>query len=429
MNFREALQYLGGLVDYERLTGYRPAALDPDGLRRYLARRGHPDRRYRVLHVAGTKGKGSTAVMAASVLRAAGYRVGLFTSPHLHSVTERVMIDLRPLAEDRFAAGIDRLRSAWAEPTYFEALAGLALEAFAAAGVDFAVVEAGLGGRHDATNALKPDVCALSPISLDHVAVLGDTVQAVAAEKAGIIKPGAPVVSAPQRPGALEVIARAAEAAGVSLQVVGRDYLVERKGDRFDIAGPAGTYRGLFVPLPGAHQTENAALAVAAVEAALAKAGSSLEPERLAEAVRRGLAGVRWPGRFEVIPGRPSIVLDGAHNADSAARLREALGLVAHRRLVLVFGAGREKDVAGMFDELAPQSNLVVLTSSGHPRAASPRELAAHLEPFPVSRLEVAAPALALQAARDNSAPEDLILVTGSLHLVARVREVLGLPW
>lgn len=392
------------------------STLEPLGMRfglerveRALAALGHPERAFPILQVAGTNGKGSTCAMAAAALRAAGHRTGLYVSPHLVRFNERIQVDGLPIDDAALGAATEEIRRScpWHEGgapedrlTYFEFATLLAFLHFARARVDVAVVEVGLGGRLDATSAATPRVAAVARIGLDHVQLLGDTIEAIAREKAGIFKPGVPaVVHASQPDGALETLR--AEAA--------------RRGAPFHVAaaawdGPIG--------LPGPHQRGNAALAAAAL-GLLDAAGVGVGREAIAE----GIATARWPGRLEVVDG---VLLDGAHNPDGAAALAAALGTLHPGRPVeLVFGVLADKDHRGMIEALGPFIRRFHLVAPGSPRARPPadyRELAARHAPADVHASVEEAIACARRAAGDGA----LVCVAGSLYLVGAAREALG---
>ena len=445
LTYTEALAYLYSFADYERgvaiTTG--PAQFNLERTVALLEVLGNPQRRFASVLVAGTKGKGSTAAMIQSILRAAGLVVGLYSQPHLHTYRERVRVGDRLIAPDELAAQLCAMRGAVEEThrrlpelghlTTYEIGTALAFQHFAREAVDLAVLEVGLGGRLDATNVVHPLVSVITSISLDHTRILGDTIPLIAREKAGIIKEGGVVVAAPQVPEAQEVIEGVAAAKRARLVVAdwGRIRLEgqgepagagERGTYRFALRGELATYDGLEAGLRGAHQLVNAAAAVMAVEE-LARQGYSVGPAQ----VRQGLSGVRWPGRLEVLGHSPLIVADGAHNADSAARLREALhDCFEFRRLLLVLGTSIDKDIPGMARELGPCADSVFICRSQHPRAADPAVLAEALAPYGVRLSICGSVGHALSAARAASGPADAILATGSLFVVAEAREAMG---
>ncbi|HET7826886.1 MAG TPA: cyanophycin synthetase [Anaeromyxobacter sp.] len=370
---------------------------------------GHPERGYAVLHVAGTNGKGSACAMAAAALSAAGHRVGLYTSPHLVSFSERIQVDGAPIDDASLAGVIDDVRRAcpWHEAggeadrlTYFEFATLAGLLHFARRDVDVAVVEVGLGGRFDATNVVVPRVTAIARIGLDHTQLLGDTVEQIAFEKGGIFKPGVPAVAhAHQPPGALETLR--AEAL--------------RKGAPFSVA-PA-SYEGP-VALAGPHQRGNAALAAAALRA-LARAGVAVSDE----AIARGIATARWPGRLEELGG---VLLDGAHNPDGAAALATALrALHPGRPVELVFGVLSDKDHAGMIAALAGAVRSFHTVAPATPRARAAEEVRALAAARGAAADVHGSLAEALACARRAAADGALVCVAGSLYLVGEARSLL----
>ena len=337
LTWDDALQFLYHFTDYERMAKPRDTATSIFGLARMnqlLDLLGNPQHSLRVVHVAGTKGKGSTAAMTAAILQQAGASVGLYTSPHVLSVRERIIVDGLWIPEHRLTAHVNRMHPYLRDslktrekytPTFFEIFTAAALLDFVAQRVDYAVLEVGLGGRLDATNVVSPLVCAITPVSFDHTDKLGDTLAQIAGEKAGILKRRVPAVVAPQQPEALEAIRRRARALDAPLRLVGRDVALTCQGEGFEVATARRRYPGLRVALLGSHQRTNAAAAVALAEQALAATGRPLSPEP----VRRALASLRWRARIETVATRPTVVVDGAHNVASArvlvATLAEAL--------------------------------------------------------------------------------------------------------
>lgn len=422
--YQEALDWLYSFVDFsaQRKVKYSPETFDLGRMRALMALLGNPQDRYRTLHLAGTKGKGSVSAMCASVLKAAGYRTGFYTSPHLQDFRERIQLNGEYISEADLVAIVRRLQELVPQVpgiTTFELNTALAFEYFARQAVDVAVIEVGLGGRLDATNVITPLVSVITSLSYDHMDLLGNTLTLIAGEKAGIIKPNVPVVSAPQQPEALETLERVAAERAAPLTVVGRDVLFQPlthslDGQTFQINGET-----LSLPLLGAHQVENAAVAYAALQALNVFLPIS------AEAIRTGLAAVRWPGRFEILHRQPYLVVDGAHNADSAQRLAAALAdYFPQRRVHLIFGASADKDIAGMLAALLPQVNSVICTQAVHPRALEPEQLAAQVATLrPAAEVEcVPAVQPALARALALAAPEDVILACGSLFIVAEVQ-------
>ena len=426
--YARTLREIFAHVDYSRNRQhpYNAETYNLDRMWALMELLGNPQDAFPSIHIAGSKGKGSTSAMTSSILQAAGRRTGLYTSPHLHTFRERMRIDGAFISREQLIALWEELKpviAALPRTTTFEIITALAFMHFARSSVDWAVIEVGLGGRLDATNVITPKACAITALSLEHTDLLGDTIVAIAGEKAGVIKPGAPVVTGPQPPDAMAVIEEAAEDAGAPLIRVGTDWrweILERSphGLRLDIYGPHSTIREAFVPLAGEHQAVNATLAVALLDA--------LDELSLSEeTIRQGLARTYWPGRLETLHRRPTILLDSAHNRDSATRLRNALHIFPRRGLILLFGASADKDIAGMLQALGEEADAIILTRSFHPRAADPQRLyAVARDLFPDKDLYVTPDAHpGLEKALSLAAEEDLVLVAGSIFVVAAVRE------
>jgi dihydrofolate synthase/folylpolyglutamate synthase len=405
----------------------------------------HPQRHWPAVHVAGTNGKGSTTAMIASIFRAAGYRVGQYTSPHLHAVNERMRVDGAPIPAARLAELADELQAVMRRiglreaanqrtpqpvtdlPTYFECTTAIAFTYFAREGVDWAVVETGLGGRFDATNVVASRATVLTPIDYDHVDYLGASLTSIAWEKAGIVKPGVPAVVAPQPPEAEAVIDEEARRHGAPLIRWNRHFSVEPEAmdengaQRFTYRDRQWTLTSLICPLLGRHQLLNAAAAIAAVSA-LRNGGVRIE-ER---AVRDGLASVRWEGRLEVLRERPRLLLDGAHNPAAARALAAFLAEEKQRlggRVTLVFGIMRDKAVAEVIAALRPVVDRWIATAPSTPRALPAEEAAAVIEAAGGAVTTAFDPARAVAETLPTLSPEDLCCVTGSLYTVAAVRE------
>jgi dihydrofolate synthase/folylpolyglutamate synthase len=402
--------------------------LNLNRMRAVLARAGDPHLGLRCVHIAGTKGKGSTAAMTASILRASGRRVGLFTSPHLVDFRERIRIDDTLIPAETIAALVDELRphieamrnEPDGPPTFFEAIALIAFLWFAQEGVDIAVLETGMGGRLDATNVVEPLAAGITTLAMDHMTELGDTLAAIAGEKAGIIKPGRPVVSAPQAPEAATVIAHVAAEHGSPLIRVGDEIRIEpsslipASGQRFTVIGRGGRYADLACPLLGAHQQINAAVAIGLAEC-LAERGEPIT----AATIRAGIAGVVWPGRLQVLRERPLLLLDGAHDPASIDALLAALAdHFPGRPVRFVVGFARDKDWPQMLRQLAPHAAELVLTASTNPRAVAPADLATKAIPLNVRLSVIADLPAALDDTLAHAAPEEVVCVTGSLYVV-----------
>ncbi len=434
-SYRQALDYLNSFIDYEKGMphAYSPAAFNLERTERLLAGLGQPQRRFPSLLIAGTKGKGSTAAFLESILRSSGRRTGLYTSPHLHSWRERIQVNRQPIAKADVVAGIERLRPLVEEmgrggeqgpPTYYEISTALALAYLADQGVDVAVLEVGLGGRLDATNVVTPLLSIITTIGYDHMEILGSALGQIAGEKAGIVKAGGWAISAVQQDEAMAVIEAACRRERARLWLAAEEAVQQLLPEK---AGPwpypLSPEKG-WLALRGAFQEGNARVAMAVVEA-LNQQGWAISRQ----AVRQGLRTTRWPGRLEVVGSRPTLVLDGAHNVDSARVLRQALfEELSFRRLILVVGFSRGHDAASFAREIGPSAAHVVVTVSRHPRAAPAEAVAAAFQPFVQGPVEVVAGvSAALARARELAGPEDLICVTGSLFPVAEVREELGL--
>jgi dihydrofolate synthase/folylpolyglutamate synthase len=421
---------------------------DLDRIRDLLDLLGEPQRGFPSIHITGTNGKTTTARMIDALLREFGIRTGRYTSPHLRRVTERIAIDGAPIDDDTFAAVYDDIApylefvdSRHRDPmTFFEVLTGMAFAAFADAPVDVAVIEVGLGGRWDATNVVDAPVAVVTPIGLDHMQYLGDTVEAIAGEKADIVHPGAILVSGPQPPGAERVLEARVAAVGATQVRAGADFGVRARsvavgGQVLDLQGLGGEYDEVFLPLYGAHQAGNAATALAAVEAFLGLRGGPAEGRGPldVEVVRAAFASVTSPGRMEVVRRSPTIVLDGAHNPAGAFALAAALEeSFTFERLFAVVAVLDDKDAAGLLGALEPVVTGVVVTTNSSPRALPADALArVAVEVFGDARVEVAG---RLDDAIDAAVAEvetELIggggvLVTGSIVTVGDARALLA---
>jgi len=418
MTYQESLDYLTSLGRFGIKLGLeRTEAL--------LHELGDPQDLFEGVLVAGTNGKGSVCAMVASVLQAAGYRVGLMPKPHLISYTERIQVDQRPIAEDDFAAlltelqpSINKVAADLGPPTEFEILTSAALFYFARAGIDLLVCEVGLGGRLDSTNVLDLGVSVITNIALDHTQYLGSTLEAIAAEKAGILKPDSIAITGAEPP-ALAVIEAAAQQQEIPLLRLGREIELvatdkEWAGVQATVTTPASTYRDLRIPLLGLHQADNAALAVAAIDA-LRSRGWEISDG----AMRDGLARTRWPGRLEVLDRNPIVLVDGAHNPAGLERsLATVQKLAKDRPLVIVFGAMKDKDLPSMLAQLRATGAAVIFSAIDWHRAAAPGDLAKQFgTPADVADSSTEA----LDRARERATSSGMVLVCGSLYLVGEV--------
>ena len=434
MDYRSALKYILGFTNYEKSLKelYSPGKVDLERVRELLRRLGSPEERMAIVHVAGTKGKGSTSAMIAAVMQKAGCRVGLFTSPHLHTFRERVRVDGEPIPAEDFGSYVSKVRphieiiNATGEHgpiTTFEALTAMALLYFAECGVELLVLEVGVGGRLDATNVVTPEVSVITSISRDHTELLGDTLPLIAGEKAGIIKPGVPVVVAPQVPEVEEVMAsvareRGSELVSVGRQVVWRPLEHDTTGQSLLVRDSESEIR-ITMPLLGDHQQENAATAVAALGVLRRKGWPIGDSD-----IRDGFADLSWPGRMEELGRDPLLIADGAHNGDSARRLRETLRKYYNfRKAILVVGVSADKNVGEIAAELTPLASTVILTRSRHARAADPESIAGNFGRPDIILETASSVGEALERARRLASKDDLICVTGSLFVVGEAIE------
>ena len=428
LDYRKALAYLYSLTDYEKkgFAAYAPEFYNLGRTLSLLALLDMPQSRYRAVHIAGTKGKGSTAALIESVLRAAGYRTGLYTSPHLHTFRERIQVRGRLIPEAdviRLVGVMQPLVDQVPEITTFEVMTGMAFAWFAEQEVQWAVLEVGLGGRLDATNVVTPEVSVITSISRDHTAILGDTLAEIASEKAGIVKPGVPVVSSPQEGEALEVIRAVCARKGAPLTLVGHDWrweaaLTRDAGQAFTLYHDGDAMSGLWIPLLGAFQVENAATAVAVLT--VLQEGGLVLPQ---EAIREGLGAVDWPGRMEVLARGPLVIADSAHNGDSARKLVAALkSSFEYERLFVVLGASADHLTAALLGALLDAADRAIATQAQHPRAARPELIVERAAELGLSLTPVPSVPDALDMALDEAGPNDLICCTGSVFVAAEAR-------
>ncbi len=429
--YQETIEYLFGLQKHGVKLGLSNSI-------RLLELMGAPHRAFRSVHIAGTNGKGSTAAFLSTMLQAAGYRVGLYTSPHLISFTERMRINGVPVTEARVVELAQRVREraslpavggGAAVPTFFEVTTAMAFTWFAEERVDLAVIEVGMGGRLDATNVITPLLSVITNIDLEHMEFLGTTLEQIAVEKAGIIKQGVPVVTGVVQPEVVAVLEREAAAKQAPLCRLGKDFFPENvvaAGTQvFDYHGRRNSFPALEIAMIGRYQIDNACLAMAAMEA-LQEAGVAVGEE----ALRRGLAQTRWEGRLERVALRPDIFLDGAHNPASAAQLAAAVRDLkrSYQKLVLVIGVLGDKDHAGILSQLVPLADLVIVTKPDYSRAMNVEALATAIRQQHGSVETTDTVGAAISLARRRAAPDDLVLVTGSLYVVGDARAVFQDP-
>jgi dihydrofolate synthase/folylpolyglutamate synthase len=429
MNYHESADYIFGHTNYEMVPRVPHAEANYDLRRVYqlLEHIGNPHLKAKSLHITGTNGKGSTSAMLASVLTAAGYITGLYTSPHLHTMRERIAVNGRMIEEIEVAEIMTRIspkiedinkEAAYGRLTVFELLTALGFAYFAEKTCEFQVLEVGMGGRFDATNVILPEVCLLTSISYDHTEVLGDTLTEIATEKCGIIKPGCTVISHPQTEEADKVIRSVCREKGTKLIRLGKD--VTRRGLSYDFEHQELKVKGrlddyyISIPLLGQYQLDNAAAAVAALEV-LIERGFQVSKEALLE----GLARVDFPGRMQIMSREPLVVVDGGHNPGASHSLKEALQrYFKPARSILVIGVSNDKDISGIARELAPVFEGVIATRADNPRSTMPEVLSAEFNKYGIESQIAENVPMALAAAKATAGKEDLICVTGSLFIV-----------
>jgi len=436
--YQRTLDYLYSFVDYSLTKADRLAQANFDLFRmvELMHRLGDPHLAYPTIHVAGTKGKGSVTAMCSSILQAAGYRTGMYTSPHLEDYTERIQVNGHPIPHSTLVELVERSKphiESIPQLTTFEITTALAFLYFKEMGVEAAVIEVGLGGRLDATNVILPVVSVITSISYDHTQVLGNTLTAIATEKCGIIKASLPVVSAPQDPEAMAVIERIAAERNAPLSVVGRDLLarpVQRSlnhqvvefrlpsGKDLSIKDDSIQKLEIVLPLLGDHQVENAAVAYLAIDWFRQNALPVSDDQ-----IREGFSKTYWPGRFEILNQNPPLILDCAHNSESCHQLVLTIQtMFPGYKILLIFGASEDKDIDGMFRELLPSVEQAIFTKSYHPRAISPHLLEQKVKSANILTQVIENIADAVQQALAMVKEQQVILVTGSIFVVAEAR-------
>lgn len=422
MSYKATIEYLYGLQKYGMKFGL-------DNITRLLSSTGEPQNSFSSIHVAGTNGKGSTCATIEAILRTAGVKTGLYTSPHLLSFTERIRIDGEEISEGDVVSLAAEARSiADAEglcPTFFEVVTFMTFLHFRKIGVKWAVVETGLGGRLDATNVIRPEIAVITSIGLDHREFLGNTLREIAGEKAGIIKKNVPVISAPQPPEVLELLAQKAAEKDCPLYRYGEDFYSEMRsetaeGITFDFHGSA-ELSNLMLPLAGEHQIVNASLAIRTIELLSGLLDKGYD-------IRQGLAKVRWQGRIELIRQRPPVLIDGAHNPAAALALAKHLGKISglYKRILLIIGIMADKDLDGILRELLPMAAEVICTAAAYGRAASPKLLSDRAASLGYSTRKAESVSEALGLAERLWCDGDIIVITGSFYTIGEAAEVLG---
>lgn len=436
---RTAVTYLDSLVNNERIIGpqYTNKSFGLSRITKILSALDNPHKTFKTAHIAGTKGKGSTAHMLYEMLRACGHKVGLYTSPHLLDVRERIMINGHAISEAAFAKTVATIanaakRAKIVDPTYFEVLTAAAFLYFAEKEIDIAVVETGLGGRLDATNVISPEVVGITNISYDHVAQLGNTLESIAREKAGIIKKGVPVISATQPESVRKVLSEVAASMNSTLRFADEQVEFSYRFEHSRVSGrhariclttSASKYEHVQVPLPGEHQAVNCSIALGMLDIIKTR-GLAIEDQ----VAVTGLANVNLPGRMQFISENPRVMVDGAHNAASVDALMRAIGQnITYDSMVVIFGCLKDKDISGMIKRIQVGADKVIFTSAGNRRSAEPAELAAQYIEHSGKMAQVARNLEeAMHIANRAISREDVICITGSFYLVAEAMRKFG---
>lgn len=395
-------------------------------IRHILSRLGDPQLSFRAIHIAGTNGKGSVAAMLSTILHAAGYRVGRYTSPHLERFNERICIDNAPMADADVVEGYERvagIKDLDRQTTFFEFATAMALDQFGRKKVDWAIVETGMGGRLDATNVLMPELSIITNISLEHKEYLGNTIAAIAREKAGIIKPMVPLVTGVRQPSARRVVLEQARKQKAPAFLMGSDFRCRRQAaGAFNYYGMAKTYRNIKLNLAGEHQIGNAALALAACEALAKTASVEISEQTIIQALDK----TTWPGRLEVVRHRPEVILDGAHNLMAARALAHYLRTrYANRRITLVVGILDDKPSEAILKDLASACRRMVVTQPKIDRANSAERLSVLAKEHMADVTTISDVKSAVRHALDTSKADDVICVAGSLYVVGEARTAL----
>jgi dihydrofolate synthase/folylpolyglutamate synthase len=435
-SYKEAINYLYARTDYEKETGlrYNVTTFNLERMEKLLSLVGNPHKKIATAHIAGTKGKGSTATMLARMLESNGYNVGLYTSPHVVHLHERIAVNSKMISEremlgllNRIYAPVEKMSKTEA-PTFFEIMTAMAFMHFADVKTDIAVIETGLGGRLDSTNVIRPEVVGITSLSIDHQHQLGKTLDSIAREKAGIFKRGVPIVTVQQEPEAMDVLKSHATAVKAPLSVTGNDidfsYRFENSREngphmRVCLTTPTSNFEHLRVPLHGRHQAINCGLALAMLDK-LKSSGYEIDNEKAIE----GLGKVWLAGRMEMICDDPRIMIDGAHNAASIQALIHATGQnISYDSMVIIFGCNNDKDVVGMLDKLQYGADKVIFTRSNSAKAMSPEDLADMYTEICGKMCQSAVNlGEALQLARSAVSKEDLICITGSFYLIGEAK-------
>jgi dihydrofolate synthase/folylpolyglutamate synthase len=439
--YDQALDYVYSKVDFSftKQQRYSEEVFNLDRMFSFMKSIGDPQKSFKTIHVAGTKGKGSISAMIASVLSTEGYHTGFYSSPHLSDYTERIQVDAARIPREEFVRVINQLYPFIEKIhglTTFEITTAVAFQYFHEMQIDFGVIEVGLGGRLDATNIIEPEISVIASISLDHMGILGDTVEAIAGEKAGIIKSDIPVVVSPQQPSVLDVfrrIAREREAplieTGKILEFAERRSNLEKQFfqirypikvlDELEAREEQRTAISINIPLLGKHQMENAGTAFCALKI-LQEKGFTISDR----SIQKGFETVNWPGRFELLRKNPYLIIDAAHNFDSSKRLVETIQeLFPQKRVTIIFGASEDKDIPGMLQNFIKIANRIILTKSIHPRAAKPEVIQQVLPALSCDTIIIEDVQQALEYTLEHAKKDDIILACGSVFIAAAIRE------
>ncbi len=441
--YDQALRYLFDKTDYEKeqKLRYNVTVFDLDRMNKILKGLGNPHKKTKAIHIAGTKGKGSTAAMLAKMVEANGYKVGLYTSPHVTSLHERIVINSEMITKkemlglmNRIQPVIEKLSKKEDGPTFFEIMTALAFLHFSENEVDLSIIETGLGGRLDSTNVINPELVGITSISIDHQNLLGETLDHIAVEKAGVIKKGIPVVTVPQEPNAMQILKKQALAQKAPFSVTGKDidfsYRFESSREhgphtRICLTTPSSRFEHLRVPLPGEHQAINCGLALAMLDE-LKHKGYSIDDSKAIS----GLSEVHLSGRMEMVARDPRVLVDAAHNAASIRALIQAIGQhVPYDSLIIIFACNSDKDVRGMLTQLQYGADKVIFTRSNSPKAVFPTDLAEMYTEICGKMCQTTMSLKeAVRVASNAITREDLICVTGSFYLVGQAKQLLHSP-
>lgn len=428
ITYSEAIDYIYDLTKYGIKLGL-------ENINYLLYLLGEPHKKLKIIHVAGTNGKGSTCSSISSILQSDGYKVGLYTSPHLVDFTERIRINHKPINRKKVSELLERIKPyiekvantpSYGHPTFFEVITSMAFLYFFEEQVDFLVLEVGLGGRLDATNVCEPLISVITHIDYDHMDKLGNSLEEIAREKGGIIKPEGIVISSNQYEEAYNEIKKIADKKNSLIYSVGREIIYkivksDIKGVIFDLKGIYHEYKNLHTPLLGRHQADNSAAAITAIEALKIRGVNITE-----KAIRVGLEKVKWTGRLEIIQNNPTLVLDGAHNPNGVKVVRDALKeIFSYHRLILVLAIFADKDYKKMIQIIVPHADLIITTKTENSRATSPRIIAKEAAQYIDKNKIIVTENIpqAINCALSNSKEDDLICITGSLCTVGEAKK------